>query len=48
MTMLNSLQRQRHALADADAHGGERALAAVLLQPVHRGARSRAPDMPSG
>ena len=39
MTVLNPLQRHRHALADADAHGGQRALAATLLQPVHRGQR---------
>ena len=35
----NPLQRQRHALADADAHGGQRALAAALFQAVHRGQR---------
>src|SRR5262249_36409003 len=31
------LQRERDALAHADAHGGERKLAAALLQTVHRG-----------
>src|ERR1700752_1127403 len=31
------LDRDRDALPDADAHGGERELAAALLQAVHRG-----------
>src|SRR5579863_4933831 len=39
MTRLNLLQRQRHALPDADAHRRQRALAAALFQPVHRGQR---------
>src|SRR5581483_2180266 len=33
----NPLHRQRYALADADTHGGERALALLLFQAVHRG-----------
>src|SRR5882672_1550776 len=39
----NTLERQRHALADADAHGGERAPAAARLQPVQRGERDARP-----
>src|ERR1043166_4034195 len=34
--LIQRLDRQRDALADADAHGGERELAATLLQAVHR------------
>src|SRR5580704_6740029 len=33
---LNSLHCQRHALADADAHGGKRALATALFEAVYR------------
>src|SRR5450631_2058015 len=33
------LDRHRHALADADAHGGERALSAALFHAMHRGHR---------
>src|SRR5579862_5641657 len=39
----NALHRQRDALADADAHGGERALAVAFLQAVHRGQRQSRP-----
>ena len=35
------LERERYALPDADAHGGKRKLAAVLLQAMHR--RQRQP-----
>src|SRR5689334_7425750 len=31
----NLLHRKRHALTDADAHRGERTLAAAFLQTVH-------------
>src|SRR3954463_16391258 len=37
--LVQLLDRHRHALADADAHGGERALAAALFHAVHRGHR---------
>jgi len=35
----NAFNRQRHALPDADAHGGECELAATLFQSVRRGHR---------
>src|ERR1700759_5481392 len=34
---IHLFDRHRYTLADADAHGGERALAAALFQAVHRG-----------
>src|ERR1700727_785663 len=37
------LERERDALADPDAHGGERELAAALFQPVHRRHRQARP-----
>ena len=39
MTGSHPLDRQRNALPDADAHGGERALAAALFQAVHHSER---------
>src|SRR5215469_8768100 len=36
---LDFLERQRHALPDTDAHGGERAFATALFQPMNRGQR---------
>src|SRR6266850_7931531 len=36
---LNPLDRQRNPLADADAHGGERAFSPARLQRVRRGER---------
>src|ERR1700674_1723040 len=38
---VQSLDRHRDALSDTHAHGGERALSAALLHPVHR--RQRQP-----
>src|SRR5438128_7157481 len=38
-TVLNPLERERNALADADAHGGERELAAAPLEAMHGGER---------
>src|SRR5882757_10551281 len=35
-TSIQLLDRHRDALADADAHGGERAFSAALLHAVHR------------
>src|SRR4029450_573987 len=40
---LDSLNRQRHALPDADAHGGQRALAASVEQLMRRGERGPSP-----
>src|ERR1700675_1114745 len=37
---LDPLERERDALPDANAHGGQRTLAAALLQTMHRGERN--------
>src|SRR6202051_2045160 len=42
------LDRHRDALADADAHGGERALAAALFHAVDRGHRQPSAAHPEG
>src|SRR6266702_7965404 len=39
MTSIQLLDRDRDTLADADAHGGERELAAALFHAVHGGER---------
>src|SRR5262252_10656620 len=39
VTSVQFLDRARDALPDADAHGGERTLAAARLHAVHRGQR---------
>src|SRR3984957_8123948 len=39
VNLVQLLDRHRDALADAEAHGGERAFSAALLHAVHRGQR---------
>src|SRR5882757_10441845 len=46
--LVQLLDRDRNALADADAHGGERELAAAPLHAVHRRQRQPRAAHPEG